>query len=115
MVNRTVVGAHYGITDWLVQRVSAAIMAVSAVLFLGILAIHPPLHYEDWKMLFSHDWLRIGALLFFVSLALHAWVGMRDILMDYVHPTGIRLSLQVVVLLSLAACTLWAVDILWGK
>ena len=55
------------------------------------------------------------ALTFSVLLALtyHVWVGMRDILMDYVKPTGIRLALQVLVLLTVAACLGWTIQILW--
>lgn len=115
MVNRTVVGAHYGIRDWLMQRITAAIMAVFTVLFLFVVLAHPPADYAHWKALMSHSWIRIGMLLFLLSLFLHAWVGMRDILMDYVHPTGIRLTLQVFVLVSLAAYAIWAFRILWGN
>lgn len=115
MVKRVVVGAHYGIIDWLVQRVSAATMAVFTILFLVVVLLHPHNGFEDWKALFSQGWLRIGMLLFFLCLFLHAWVGMRDILMDYVHSTGLRLTLQVLVLMSLAVYAFWAVAILWGK
>jgi succinate dehydrogenase / fumarate reductase membrane anchor subunit len=44
---------------------------------------------------------------------LHAWVGMRDILMDYIKPTGLRLALEVLVILVLVGCAGWAVQILW--
>jgi succinate dehydrogenase / fumarate reductase membrane anchor subunit len=46
-------------------------------------------------------------------LLLHVWVGLRDILMDYVHMLALRLSLTAVLLLSLVACGLWALRILW--
>jgi succinate dehydrogenase / fumarate reductase, membrane anchor subunit len=48
-----------------------------------------------------------------VSLAWHAWVGVRDILMDYVKPDGLRLALQVLTLLVIAAYLGWTVQILW--
>ena len=57
--------------------------------------------------------MRFATLLFFVGLFLHAWVGMRDILMDYVKPTGLRLALQVVVIAMLVGAAGWAVEILW--
>jgi succinate dehydrogenase / fumarate reductase membrane anchor subunit len=114
MVKRVVVGAHYGLRDWLVQRVSAVVMAVYTVLLAVVLVAAPPLDYADWKALFAHQWMRFATLLFFLSLFLHAWVGMRDILMDYVHPTGLRLALQVAVVLSLVFYAVWTVQVLWS-
>ncbi len=115
MVKRTVSGAHYGIVGWLVQRVSAAFMAAFILLFLVVLIARSPSSYADWKMLMSQEWMRIGMQLFYFGLFLHAWIGMRDILMDYVHPTGIRLVLQVAVILSLSVYAIWSVRILWGN
>ena len=57
--------------------------------------------------------MRVATLLFAASLAWHAWVGVRDILMDYVKPTGVRLTLQVIVLLVIAAYVAWTIQILW--
>lgn len=114
MVKRVVVGAHYGLRDWLVQRVTAVAMAVYLLLMIGVLAAQPSLDYAAWTALFHAPLLRVATLLFFVSLLLHAWVGVRDILMDYVHPTGVRLFLQALVVLVLAAYAAWFAEILWG-
>jgi succinate dehydrogenase / fumarate reductase membrane anchor subunit len=108
-----VVGAHYGLRDWLAQRVTAAIMAVYSVIVAIIVLINTPLSYTVWRDLFTQGWLRVATLLFAVSLAWHAWVGMRDIIMDYVKPDGWRLALQIVTLLTLAAYLGWAIQILW--
>lgn len=114
MVSRTVGGAHYGLKGWLWQRVSAVVMA-GYFLFLGaFLLAHHPLQYADWKELFSHAWMRSFSLIFFACLYMHAWVGVRNMLMDYVHHTSIRLSLEVCVILLLVWYALWAVQILWG-
>jgi succinate dehydrogenase / fumarate reductase membrane anchor subunit len=113
MVNRVVVGAHYGLRGWLVQRVSAVVMALYAVLFAAALAAARPADYAAWKAFFAPGWMRIATLLFFASLFLHAWVGMRDILMDYVKPAGLRLALEVLVILALVGCAGWALQILW--
>jgi succinate dehydrogenase / fumarate reductase membrane anchor subunit len=48
------------------------------------------------------------------SLILHSWVGMRDILMDYAKPTGLRLALEILVAVLLAAWLFWAAQILWS-
>jgi succinate dehydrogenase / fumarate reductase membrane anchor subunit len=113
VVNRVVVGAHYGLRGWLVQRVSAVVMVLYTAVFAVALAAARPADHAAWKALFAHGWMRFATLLFFVSLLLHAWVGMRDILMDYVKPTGLRLALEVLVILVLVGCAGWAAQILW--
>ena len=113
MSQRIVTGAHYGLRDWLAQRITAVIMAVYAVILLVVLISGVPISYAVWKDLFAQGWMRVATLLFAASLAWHAWVGMRDILMDYVKPTGVRLALEVAVLLALAGTLGWTVQILW--
>ena len=112
-MNRIVVGAHYGLRGWLVQRISAIVMTLYTVAFVVAFAAAKPVDYGQWKALFSQGWMRFATLLFFASLLLHAWVGMRDILMDYVKPDGLRLSLQVLTLLTIAAYVGWTIQILW--
>ena len=113
MVKRLVVGAHYGLRDWLAQRITAALMAVYTVIMVAVVLKNSPLTYSVWQDLFAQGWMRVATLLFAASLAWHAWVGVRDILMDYVKPDGLRLTLQVFTLLLLAAYVGWAVQILW--
>jgi succinate dehydrogenase / fumarate reductase membrane anchor subunit len=113
VVTRSVTGAHYGLRDWLAQRVTAAIMAVYTVIALVVLLGGVPISYPVWKDLFAQGWMRVATLLFVASLAWHAWVGVRNILMDYVKPDGLRLSLQVGALLVIAAYVGWTIQILW--
>jgi len=112
-VNRVVTGAHYGLRDWLAQRITAVIMALYSAIVLVVLVRRAPLTFESWKALFAQGWMRVATLLFAVSLAWHAWVGVRDILMDYVKPTGLRLFMEVCVLVLTAAYLGWTVQILW--
>jgi succinate dehydrogenase / fumarate reductase, membrane anchor subunit len=114
MVKREVVGAHYGLRDWLAQRVTAVVMAIYTLLFLIALASLPQFDYEHWKALWASPWMRYATLLFVVSLLYHAWVGVRNIFMDYIKPVGLRLTLHVLVILALAWYGAWAVQILWG-
>ena len=112
-MRRLVVGAHYGLRDWLAQRITAAIMAVYSVILVFILLSGTPVTYDGWRDLFSHGWMRVATLLFAFSLAWHAWVGVRDIIMDYVKLDGLRLALEVLVLLLIALYFGWTVQILW--
>lgn len=113
MVNRIVVGAHYGLRDWLMQRITAVVMVVATVVFGVFFVTHPGLQFEDWQAFLSYQAVRVLALLFLLSLFLHAWVGVRDILMDYIKPVGPRLALQVAVIVVLVCYALWTVSILW--
>ena len=111
-MKRVIVGAHYGTRDWLAQRITAVVMAVYTIFALAVVASTPST-YEAWKALFAQGWMRIATLLFMASLAWHAWVGVRDILMDYVQHDGLRLALQVATVLLLAGYAGWAIEILW--
>jgi len=112
-VKRVVTGAHYGLRDWLAQRVTAAVMAVYSVIAVAVLLTNSPITYAVWRDLFGQGWMRVATLLFALSLVWHAWVGVRDILMDYIKPDGLRLSLQVGALLVIAAYLGWTIQILW--
>lgn len=112
-MKRLVVGAHYGLRDWLAQRITAAIMAVYTVVAAAVILNQAPFTHASLKALFSLGWVRIATLLFAASLAWHAWVGVRDILMDYIKPDGLRLALQVLFILLLASYLGWTVQILW--
>lgn len=113
MTQRVVTGAHYGLRDWLAQRITAVIMAIYSVIAVVVLISSKSITYAVWRDLFSQGWMRVATLLFMVSLAWHAWVGVRDILMDYIKPDGLRLSLQVGTLLVIATYVGWTIQILW--
>ena len=114
MLNRVVTGAHYGLRDWLAQRITAVIMAIFVVFVVGYLLLQPGVNYDVWTRLFSNNVTRSFALLFLLSLFYHAWIGVRDIVMDYVKPAGVRFSIHVVVILALLMYAIWSVQILWG-
>ena len=64
--------------------------------------------------LFASNAFKLATFLFMISLFFHAWVGVRNIAMDYVKPTGWRLAVQMVVLGALIAYAGWTIQILWG-
>jgi len=113
LVNRVITGAHYGTRDWLAQRITAVIMVVYTLIVFVCMLGAKPITYGVWRDLFSQGWMRVATLLFAVSLAWHAWVGVRDILMDYIKPDGLRLALQVFTLLLLATYVAWTIQVLW--
>ncbi|HSB98934.1 MAG TPA: succinate dehydrogenase, hydrophobic membrane anchor protein [Burkholderiaceae bacterium] len=110
---RLVVGAHYGLRDWLSQRVTAALMTLYTLVLVVQLIAGPKLGYVRWSTIFSQQWMRFATFVVIIALAVHAWVGMRDIWMDYIKPVWLRLLLQVVTIVWLVGCTRWAVQVLW--
>jgi succinate dehydrogenase / fumarate reductase membrane anchor subunit len=110
---RLVVGAHYGLREWMVQRVTAIVLALYIVLLLGLVMAAPQMDYDAWAGLFVPTSMKLVTLIALLALFYHAWVGIRDIWMDYVKPTGIRLGLQVATILFLVYCAVWSVQILW--
>lgn len=115
MVKREVIGAHYGLRDWLAQRVTAVVMVVYSVIFLVMLLRLPRFDFPSWKAMWSAPMMRYATLLFLLCLFVHAWIGLRNIFMDYIKPTWLRLALYAVVILCLVAYGAWAVQILWSR
>ena len=111
---RTVVGAHYGLRDWLSQRATAVLMALfTLVVLLQVIFTSGPIGYETWAGIFASQWMKVLTFSVIVALVWHVWVGMRDVLMDYVKPVGIRLALQIFVIVWLVGCAGWAIQALW--
>lgn len=122
MVDRIVTGAHYGLRDWLVQRVTAVLMVLYVLFVAGYVVLHAGfvnntwvgLDYNAWTGLFSNLVMRSFSLLFLFAVFYHAWIGVRDIVMDYVKSARVRLAIYVLVITSLLLYSIWAVQILWG-
>ncbi|MBB5206304.1 succinate dehydrogenase / fumarate reductase membrane anchor subunit [Inhella inkyongensis] len=110
---RLVSGAHYGLRDWLAQRITGALMALFTIALVAQLLMPGELGYDRWAGIFSAQWMKVLTFTLILSLAYHAWVGVRDIWMDYVKPVGLRLTLHVFTLVWLVACTGWAIQVLW--
>lgn len=112
---KTPVGAHYGLGDWLLQRLTAVAMALFTIVMFACLAVDAPHTYPEWKAVFAGTSVRLATMLFILALLYHAWVGMRDILMDYLRATSVRLTAQAAVGFALIFYLIWAASILWGR
>ena len=110
---RIVVGAHYGLRDWLAQRVTAALMALFTLVVLAqVVFTKGPVGYDRWAGIFSSQWMKVLTFVIIVALLYHVWVGMRDIWMDYIKPVGMRLGLQVFTMAWLVGCAGWTIQVL---
>jgi succinate dehydrogenase / fumarate reductase membrane anchor subunit len=111
---RIVVGAHYGLRDWLSQRVTAGLMALFTLVVLAqVLFTRGPIGYDKWAGIFASQWMKVLTFSVIAALLYHVWVGMRDVWMDYIKPVGVRLALQIFTLVWLIGCAGWAIQVLW--
>ncbi len=110
---RLVVGAHYGLRDWLAQRATSIVMALFTVAVIVQVLLPGTLDYYRWSAIFSRQWMKVLTFVVVLSLLYHAWVGMRDIWMDYVKPVGVRLALDLGTIAWLVGCAGWAIQVIW--
>jgi succinate dehydrogenase / fumarate reductase, membrane anchor subunit len=110
---RVVVGASYGLRDWLAQRITAVLMALFTLAIVVQVLWPGEMGYDKWAGIFSRQWMKVLSFAMVIALLVHAWVGMRDILMDYVKPIVVRLVLEVFTIVWLVACAGWAIQVLW--
>ncbi len=105
---------HQGLRDWLIQRISAVLIALSVLGLTYYFLRNPHFSFVEWRMLFAPIGMKVLTLLIVLALAFHAWVGVWTVVTDYVKPAGLRFLIHVCVLLTLAACFLWSLLIVWG-
>ncbi|HEC27606.1 MAG TPA: succinate dehydrogenase, hydrophobic membrane anchor protein [Gammaproteobacteria bacterium] len=99
---------HSGLGEWVVQRLTAVYMLFFIILALIRLSVSPVSSQSDWLLLSSGLLFQISLLLFIFSLLAHAWLGLKSVFLDYVHPWRLRFLLLMVVAVSLLAAGVWA-------
>ena len=105
-------GAHYGIISWVIQRITAVCILVLVTLFV-IALFFIPSTFEGWHQFFTYTLTKIMVQLTFIAIAMHAWVGMRDIWMDYIKKPSVRLVFHVYALLWLVTSLMYSVSVIW--
>jgi len=103
-----------GLRAWVAQRITAVYLGLFLPIAVIALLLAPPTDHQAWRELLAHPWVMALSGLAVLSLLLHAWVGMRDILIDYVKPFGLRFALLVLLFFALAGQGIWALRILGG-
>ncbi len=116
MVKRNLTGAGYGLGSWLQQRITAVIMLLSAIvffIFVAYLAIQVNSGIGSWQAVFQNIFIKIFVQVFVIALVLHAWVGIRDLWMDYISCAGLRIVFYVLTILWLLGSLMYSIKILW--
>lgn len=110
--SRSLGSAHRGLMEWLVQRITSVYLAGFTIYILVYLVLHPVKNYLAWTNYFASGAVRLAWSLFFFSLLLHVWVGLRSIYLDYVKPDSLRFAVTAVTAMGLVALGLWTATIL---
>ena len=114
MVDRKLAGAHYGLRDWAAQRVTAVLMIIYlTVFFLFLLGMSGAEDYSQWQAFFVKSWVKVFTQTTVIALLLHAWVGIRDLWMDYIKPFGLRLTLHCATIVWLVMCAVYSFKVIW--
>ena len=111
LVNGGVI-AHNGLSDWILQRATAVVLVLYTLIFITNLVVVEFHGFASWKGLFESVWMKTFSIAASISLVYHAWVGIRELWMDYIKPVGIKIGLQIFSILWLLGCGIWIVTIL---
>lgn len=110
-----------GLSDWLLQRVTAVVVAAYTVFMVAYLFANPGLGYPQWVALHGHFCMKVFNLMTILSVAIHAWIGLWAVLTDYVtvrlmgpKATALRILFQLGMIAVVIVYVLWAIEILWG-
>ena len=104
--------AHNGLSDWILQRATAVILVVYTLILIANLVVVELHGFASWKGLFESLWMKALSIAASISLIYHAWVGIRELWMDYIKPVGIKIGLQIFSIFWLLGCGIWIVTIL---
>lgn len=102
----------HGLRDWLLQRITAVYLACFLVYLMLHFTRQPRPDFQQWHDWITHPAMSVASAAFILALLVHGWVGMRDIVLDYVHTLWLRLLVLTLIALMLAGCGLWALQIL---
>ena len=114
MLIQLLTNKYPGMRLWLSQRLTALVMAFYIVLLAMMLFIMQPAGFAAWHTFIAPIWMRIATLIFFMCLFMHAWLGVADVLKDYVFNKTLRGFLQIAVDIALVAYLFWLTFILWN-
>ena len=111
-----------GSRDWVVQRISAVVLAVYSVVLVGFFLTHSNVDFVQWSAFMTSLPMKLLSLLAIIALAGHAWVGMWTVFTDYItlnqvgsKAAGIRLVLQALMIIAILVFVFWGIMIFWGN
>lgn len=114
MVDNVTSLSRNGVRDWLIQRVTAVVMALYSIALSYYVVSVEHLSYQFWHDLYQNSAVRVLSVLVVLSIVFHAWVGMWTVYTDYIKAVWLRLILQISTILGLMGIVVWSILILWS-
>ncbi|WP_339058025.1 succinate dehydrogenase membrane anchor subunit [Candidatus Regiella endosymbiont of Tuberolachnus salignus] len=114
MVSNASALGRNGVHDWLLLRASAIVIFLYVLYIVGFIAIAPDINYEIWHNFFALIFTKVFTLLTLLSILVHAWIGLWQVLTDYVKPLALRLVLQLMVVITLLVYLLYGTIVMWS-
>ena len=110
-----------GLSDYLVQRVSAIVLLAYTLCVVGYFVVTPAVDHAALVDYFGAPAMQLFSTLAVLATAAHAWIGMWTVGTDYIRPhyfgahaTSWRLLYQALVLVVLFVYVAWALQIFWA-
>lgn len=112
VVNASTLG-RTGKQDWLLLRASAIIIALYTFYIVSFI-VTTDLNYTVWRTFFAFPITKIFTILTLISILVHAWIGLWQVLTDYVKSIALRLSLQLFFIVILMTYLIYGTIVVWG-
>jgi len=103
---------YRGLPAWLLQRATAVYIALYVIYLVAHFTASPPASYEDWQNWVALPLVTVTGLLFFAALLVHAWIGLQNVIVDYVSVFALRLSILSLLALGLVGMGVWILKLL---
>lgn len=97
-----------GLGSWIWQRISALYLALFLMYLISSFILLDRINYNRWLEWNTHPVNSILLFIGFIMIMLHAWLGIKDVIMDYVHPVVARAVVLMFFALILIVCLVWA-------
>ncbi|WP_315708007.1 succinate dehydrogenase membrane anchor subunit [Brenneria uluponensis] len=114
MVSNASALGRNGIHDWLLLRASAIVIVLYVLYIVGFIVSANDITYEVWHGFFAMHLTKVFTLLTLFSILVHAWIGMWQVLTDYIKPLAVRLTLQLAIVVVLMVYVIYGTVVVWG-
>lgn len=112
MLNLSTALGRNGFQDWILQRVTAMILAAYTLFWLVYWFFTPEHDFASWHKLFKHPVIAYSTILALLSLAIHTWIGIWVVMTDYIKISWLRLSMEILVFVILLFDLIWGMQLL---
>ncbi len=114
MVSNASALGRNGVHDWLLIRASALVIVLYVIYIVGFVATVGDMTYPIWRSFFALSLTKVFTLLTLFAILIHAWIGMWQVLTDYIKPLALRLMLQLAIVVALLVYVIYGTVVVWG-